>query len=143
MAQLLLSQNDIPRLTALSGNIDIDKLTPFVFQAQILDGKRILGTDLFNKILTDFTNDNLSGDYATIYNDYLIFIIAYYASSYYVKLDAYQINNNGGKKSNDSENYRQLGITFETQLLEFLKENDVAEYVKENATTVKAIKPWY
>ena len=131
MAQLLLNPNDIPRLTALSGNIDIDKLTPFVFQAQVLDGKRILGTDLFNKILTDFTNDTLSGDYATIYNDYLIFIIAYYASSYYVALGTYQINNNGVIKSTDSatdknigtisEKYRQLGITFETQLLEFLK----------------------
>ena len=73
---LLLKPNDIPRLTSLSGNIDIDSIAPHVFTAQLNDVRRILGTNLYDKILSDYDADTLANEYATIYNDYVLMMLA-------------------------------------------------------------------
>jgi hypothetical protein len=158
MAQiLLLKANDIPRLTGLSGNIDIDKLTPNVFTAQVVDIKRVLGLTLYNKIVADYDADTLAGVYANIYNDYLIFILAYYSASYYIGFGNFHIVNNGIAKMNieggtsaDSkevnllvDRYRQMAINFETELLKYLKTIDIPEYLLENEVNVKPIINWY
>ena len=153
----LLKPNDIPRLTSLSGNIDIDKLTPHAFTAQMVDAKRVLGLNLYNKIVADDDANTLTGVYATIYNDYLIFILAYYTASYYVGFGNFHIVNNGIAKMNieggtsaDSkevnllvDRYRQMAINFESELLKYLKTIDIPEYVLENQVNVKPIINWY
>jgi len=72
MITLFLKENDIPALTSFSGNIDADSLKPHIFTAQTNDIKRILGTDLYNKMLADYEADALTGLYKTIYEDYLV-----------------------------------------------------------------------
>ena len=62
MNTILLGPNYVQKLTAISGNVDMDKLTPFMWIAQNNEIKRILTDDLYNKILTDFENDALTGD---------------------------------------------------------------------------------
>ena len=88
---LLLKPNDIPRLTSLSGNIDIDKLNPHIFTSQVNDVKRILGLDLYNKMF----ESNLTDEYAIIYNDYLLYLLAYYSVYYYMGVGSYQIEYKG------------------------------------------------
>lgn len=155
--QLLLKANDIPRLTALSGNIDIDKITPHVFTAQNNDIKRILGVDLYNKILADYTSDTLTNEYDVIYNQYVLFILAYYSVSYFIGVGSYQIVNNGIVKMNVdggtavdmkevqlvAEKYKQLAISFENNLLKYFTTINIAEYNTTNIVSNKRIIPWY
>lgn len=150
--KLLLRQNDIPRLTSLSGNVDIDSLKPHIFTAQVTDIKRILGKDLYDYML----NETLSGDYLTIYDDYLVFILAYYSTAYYIDFGGIKVVNSGivkmetdGAKPLElnevrflAEKYRKLAINFEGQLLAFLKTIDIPEYTNETAVR-KRIIPWY
>lgn len=42
MIKLWLKENDIPALTSFDGNIDSDKLKPFIYIAQTTDMKRVL-----------------------------------------------------------------------------------------------------
>ncbi len=154
---LLLNQDDIPRLTGLSGNIDVDKLKAFIFTAQTIDIKRVLGVDLYEKIVSEYENNTLTGDYLLIYNDYLVFTLAYYTASYYVNLGAFQVVNNGivtmdveGGKSVEmkeinaiSEKYKQMAISFEANLLDFLGKISIPEYKSEDKTNVKRVIPWY
>jgi hypothetical protein len=157
MPQLIIKPNDIPRLTALNGNIDIDKLTPYVFQAQTIDIKRILRTDLYEKIVSDYANNDLTGVYKTMYDDYIILILAYYTASYFISFGSYQIVNNGIMKMASegttavemkdvqflSEKYKALGIGFESQLYDYLQTIDIPEYDKNTGQKLKNKSNWY
>lgn len=154
---LLLKPNDIPRLTSLSGNIDVDKIAPHVFTAQVNDIKRVLGSDLYDKILTDYDADTLTGVYKIIYKDYVLMALAYYSSSYFIGMGAYQIVNNGivkmtidggtaiDLKENQllAEKYKQMAVNFENQLITYLGTLDIPEYTNENKVVTKRIIPWY
>jgi hypothetical protein len=48
--------NMMNRLTSISGNIDVNKITPSIWISQITDIERVLTKGLYDKILTDFTN---------------------------------------------------------------------------------------
>lgn len=151
--KLLLKPNDIPRITSLSGNIDIDSLKPHIFTAQITDIKRILGKDLYTKML----EDNLVDEYLTIYDDYLIYILSYYATAYFIDFAGVKVVNNGIVKmtiengeSADlkqtqilAEKYRKLAINFEGQLLDYLKTITIPEYTQSDIVKKKPFNTWY
>jgi len=151
--KLLLKSNDIPRITSLSGNIDIDSLKPHIFTAQMTDIKRILGVDLYAKML----EDNLVDEYFTIYDDYLIYVLAYYSTAYFIDFSGVKVVNNGmvKMKIENAENidlkqtqilaekYRKLAINFEGQLLAYLKTIDIPEYKEENIVQKKHFNTWY
>lgn len=139
---LLLGPNDIARLTKISGNVDIDSLTPFIYIAQTTDIKRVLGADLYNKILNDFDNNTLEDDYLTIYDNFIIDMLVYYSSANFVKFAPYQISNGGIFKhvpeNSDSvdieevnqliNRYNQLGAAIESMFYDFMKDIDIPEY---------------
>ena len=153
---LLLKPNDIPRLTSLSGNIDIDSIAPHVFTAQSNDIKRILGNDLYAKILTDYDADTLANEYLTIYNDYVLMMLAYYSAYYFIGIGSYKIVNNGivkttieGGASIDmkeadvlANKYKGMAGTYEIALNEYLLTINIPEYTQENRKETK-LKIWY
>lgn len=153
---LLLKPNDIPRLTSLSGNIDIDSIAPHVFTAQSNDVKRILGNDLYAKILADYDADTLANEYLTIYNDYVLMMLAYYSAYYFIGMGSYKIVNNGivkttieGGTSIDmkeadvlANKYKSMAGTYEIALNEYLLTISIPEYTQENRKTTK-LKIWY
>ena len=153
---LLLNPNDIPRLTSLSGNIDIDSIAPHVFTAQLNDIKRILGTDLYDKILSDYDADTLANEYLTIYNDYVLMMLAYYSAYYFIGMGSYKIVNNGivkttieGGASIDmkeadvlANKYKSMAGTYEIGLNEYLLTINIPEYTQENRKATK-LKIWY
>lgn len=154
--QLLLKPNDIPRLTSLSGNIDIDKIAPHVFTAQLNDVRRILGTNLYNKILSDYEADTLADEYLTIYNDYVLMMLAYYSAYYFIGMGSYKIVNNGivkmtveGGTSIDmkeadilANKYKGMAGTYEIGLNDYLSTISIPEYTQEDKKNVK-LKIWY
>lgn len=139
---LLLRPDDLPKLTKLSGNIDVDNLTPYIYTAQKNEIRRILGLPLYNKILTDFTNDALAGLYLTIYNEFIVDMLVYYSASNYVQFGSFQISNGGiyrhvpenSSAVDDSEigklinRYNQLGAAVELVFKEWIRDNSVPEY---------------
>lgn len=157
MIKLFLNENDIPQLTAFSGNIDADSLKPHIYIAQTTDIKRILGVELYNKVYTDFVADNLTGDYLQIFNEFIVDILVYYSCANYMGFGAYKTANNGVYKSGSEgasiadakevnvliSRYRQLGVSVENSFYEFMKTNTtITEYVHEEKET-KNIVNWY
>ena len=154
MIKLWLKENDIPALTSFAGNIDSDSLKPFIFIAQTGDLKAILGVELYNKINTEYIANTLTGVYATIYNEYVIYMLAYFSCSHYIAMNSSKVSNNGiitpeqraDMKEIDrlSARYNSLAnnvlVTFE----DYMKTIDIPEYKKgcENKRTTNVIG-WY
>ena len=145
MEDLLLvkpTDNLTKRLMNISG-IDIDKIKPSIWVVQITDIKRVLTSELFNKILNDFTSNTLTGDYLTIYNDYVSNMIVFYSVADFITKNSIMISNGGNFKHQPensvvvdvketdrlSKYYRELGAQFELEFYEFMKDkNYITEY---------------
>jgi len=92
---LLIRASDLTKNTPLGGNIDIDRYTPCVWDAQVLKLEPLLGQALYDKIMTDFENDDLSGLYLTLYTNYIKPFIIHASAENYLLIGAYQIANGG------------------------------------------------
>lgn len=134
------------RLTIMSGNVDLDKLTPSIWIAQNTDIERILTRPLYDKILTDYNSNSLSGDYLNIYNDYVGIMLVFFTMGDFIMKHPYMISNGGifkhqpnnssipDTKETDrlSKHYRQLGADFELKFYEFMKDKNIPEYKRFN-----------
>lgn len=157
MITLLVKANDIIQITGIGGNIDTDQLNPAVNIAQSTHIKRILGIDLYNKILADYEADTLSGNYATIYNDYIIFMLSFFSVSIYLSLNNAKVSNAGTFKMNIEngtqptpseintlgKNHESIAISYETNFYEFMKTIDVPEYNKQIAKETTNLIQWH
>ena len=92
---ILLNDNDITKNTLLGGNIDVDKLRQCTLDAQATRLEELLGETLYAKIETDFENDDLTGLYETLYNDYIKPFLIRQSATEYLKIGAFAIGNNG------------------------------------------------
>lgn len=156
MTQLLITIDDISRLSSFDGNIDNDSINPFIFMAQNADIKRILGNDLYNKILSDFEDETLAGDYLTIYNDYIAIILAYYTCSYYLNLAVPKVSQNGAylvtpekteqltkeERSDMAEKYSKLAVGLELKFNEVLDDLNLPERPAPSSIKPKSNFPW-
>lgn len=141
MTQLLITIDDISRLSSFDGNIDNDSINPFIFMAQNSEIKRILGDNLYNKVLLDYENEALSGNYLLIYNDYIATILAYYTCSFYLQLAIPKVSQNGvylvtpekteqifdDKTNKMAQKYEKLAVGLELKFIEFLDSLNLPE----------------
>lgn len=142
MITLLLKENDIPELTSFSGNIDADSIKPYIFLSQKNDIKRVLGLELYTKILADYETDTLAGEYKIIYDDYVVDMLVFFSCSAYMAFGGYKTTNNGiHKVSFDSavvvdykevailiSRYQQLATNAETAFYNYIKTISLPEY---------------
>ena len=96
---ILLKENELTKNTLLGGNIDIDLYIPCIADAQRTRLEEILGETLYDKICDDFDNDDLTGDYLTLYEDYIKPFLIKASAVEYLLIGAYKVNNNGIFKS--------------------------------------------
>ena len=122
---LFVKRADIIRNSIIDGNLDTDKLLPFIKVAQEIHIRNYLGTDLYNKIAADIIAGTLSGDYLDLVNTYIQPMLIHYAMVDYLPFAAYQVKN-GGVYKHTSEN----GESATKEEIDFLinKERDIAEY---------------
>ncbi len=92
---ILLNDNDITKYTLLGGNIDVDKLRQCILDAQATRLEELLGETLYEKIETDYDNNDLSGDYLTLYINYIKPFLIQQSAVEYLKIGAFAITNNG------------------------------------------------
>lgn len=101
--QLLITRQQILERTPINGNIDNDKLTPHQITAQDIEVQSVLGSPLYNRILADLENNNLAGEYLSLYNTYIVPMAAHYTAADFYLFHAYEVAN-GGIFRHQSEN---------------------------------------
>jgi len=122
---LFIKREDLVRNSILDGNVDTDKFIPYIKIAQEIHVRNYLGTDLYNKIATDISNNELEGNYLSLLNDFIQPMLIHWAMVDYLPFAAYSIKNGGVYKhvSENAESASKAEIDF---LIE--KERDIAEY---------------
>jgi hypothetical protein len=95
METLLIRPSEITEFTPLGGNVDTDKYLFVVFDVQVTVIQSLLGDDLYNKIIEDFTNESLTGEYETLYTDYIKPILRHQVFAEYVEIGSYMVTNAG------------------------------------------------
>ena len=105
MAELLLIKpEEITQSTIMGGDVDIDKYTYTIFNTQIMTLEPLLGTQLYEKIKTDFANDTLSGLYLTLYTNFIKPILKYKSVAEYISIANYMLTNGGVMKHQADNN---------------------------------------
>lgn len=138
---MLLTTDDMPRLSSISGNVDVDKLTPFIYTAQKNKVRKVLGVPLYNKIIKDFEDDTLTGYYKVIYEEFVADMLIYYACADFIALGTFEITNAGVFRYNADNGdavettdlnslvlrYSSLGDAVVRDYQEYLKTVSIAE----------------
>lgn len=92
---LFITPQEMASTTILGGNVDIDKYLFCIANVQLTTIEPLLGTELYDKILTDAEADTLSGLYLTLYNDYIKPITKNESTAQYIEIASYMLTNGG------------------------------------------------
>lgn len=128
METLLVRPTEITAFTPMGGNVDIDKYKPCIYNVQIMIIEPLLGKVLYNKIVDDFKNDVLTGDYLNLYESYLKPIIRHQAFAEYAEIGSYQVTNGGIFKF--SQENTEVVTKEEAQYLASTERNKAQFYIK-------------
>jgi len=122
---LLITRDDLVRLTALGGNVDTDKFIQFVKISQDIYIQNYLGTNLLNRFKTDIENNTLASPYLELLETYVKPMLIHWAMVEYLPFAAYTIANKGMYKHN-SENATNVEKSEVDYLVE--KERSIAQH---------------
>jgi hypothetical protein len=104
---LFVTRHDISVFTAANGNIDNDKILPFINQAQDIHIQNYLGTDLYNKIQAEIVANTLVDPYLSLLNDYIKDMLLHWSLVEYLPYAGVNIAN-GGIYTKNPENSTAL-----------------------------------
>lgn len=151
---ILLKENELTKNTLLGGNIDIDLYIPCIADAQRIRLEEILGETLYNKICLDFEEDELAGEYLTLYEGYIVPFLIAAAAVEYLLIGAYKVNNNGIFKAQPDNsvaidktevdylvnNMRLKSEMYQDRMLRWLYKNNLPEYVSSSTNIVNPMR---
>jgi len=157
MEILLIRPSEITEFTPLGGNVDIDKYKPCIYDVQITVIEPLLGTELYEKIKTDFNDDALAGLYLTLYNNYLKPILRHQVFAEYSEIASYMVDNGGIFKHQPTDSVvveksevQYLAQTQRTKAQLYIErarkwlcENPLDEYNRCDTTNVKVTSGWH
>ena len=142
--------------TVINGNVDSELLEPFIVAAQNVRIESIIGTGLFNDIVTNIDNDTIAGDNKTLLDDYiqpcLIQWVVYEALPFInYKLTNKAVSTKQGDNSNSSalnevqylrEQVRNTAEYMSQRVTDYLKANTTLFPLYQNAgDTCDTIRP--
>lgn len=81
----LISEAKIREFTDMNNNVDSKLISNAIREAQDIDLQRLLGTLLYNKILSDVQNNTLTGAYKSLVDDWIQNFLLY--ATYYNTLE--------------------------------------------------------
>ena len=111
---LMISVDTLKQRTAIHDNIDEKLIFPEIKAAQDLFIHPILGTALYNKILTDISNSALAGNYKILVDSYLVDTLCNYVISELPTALNYQFWNKGvGVATSDNTNAPTMSELFD------------------------------
>lgn len=140
---LFVTRHDISVFTSANGNIDNDKLLPFINQAQDIHIQNYLGTDLYNKIQGDITAipQTLTGNYLNLVNVYIKPMLLHWSMVEYLPFAGVNIAN-GGVYTKNPENSTALSREDIEKLVERTRTtaqfytNRFIDYMQNNAQSL-------
>tara|TARA_R110001606_G_scaffold5061_4_gene23860 strand:+ start:1000 stop:1581 length:582 start_codon:yes stop_codon:yes gene_type:complete len=126
---LLISEAKLKRFTDINNALDPDLLSSIIRESQIIHVTRLLGTPLYDKILSLVDNNTLTGNYQTLVNDYVQDSLLYWA--YYESLESIYLRprNAGLVKPTGGENNIDADIALYDKKRQSVKNK--AEYFSE------------
>lgn len=83
---LLVSEAKLKRFTDINNVLDPDLLSSVIREAQIIHITRLLGSKLYDKLLSDVDGGTLTGNYKSLVDDYVQDALIYWA--YYESLES-------------------------------------------------------
>lgn len=156
LTTILIKQDELTRNTIIGGSVDTDRYLQAIKAYQNLLIKPILGVTLYNKIVSDFETNTLSGLYLEMFDDYIKEMIIHGSAEIYISQAAYMISNSGITKartdssetiSKEEVDYlveasRKLYRLYEGQFLDWIKNNPVVEYNKSCSVKKTTVGGW-
>ena len=100
----IISETKLRMFTDLNDNVDTELLRNAVRESQDIEIQRILGTNLYEKILSEINASTLSGVYLTLVEDYVQNSLLYWAYYYALEYVMLRPRNNGLLIPNGGEN---------------------------------------
>lgn len=155
MEILLLRDNEITENTILGGNIDVDKYKFCIQDAQLSVLIETLGEDLYEKICTDFENDNLTDKYLTLYDKYINPFLIRQSAVEYLKIASFTVANGGvfkmtpqnGQSVESSDidnlvtNYKHKADIYLSRLEKYLCKENFPEWKSDSENIVNPTYP--
>jgi len=157
MEILLTSIAEVTKYTPIGGNVDVDKSKPVILYVQFSVIQPLLGTELYEKIRTDFYDETLTGDYQILYDNYIKWIMIYQVFAEFAETSQYIVDNGGIFKHQptdsvivDKSEVQYLAQTFRTKSQTYIErtkdwlcENPLNEYNRCDTTNVKVTSGWH
>ena len=112
----------------INGNVDNDLIELSILEAQEVELQGILGSKLYDSVITKINNDTLSGDttYLSLVDDYCVKVVLYYTIKRALVFLSFKFNNkNIGEQNSDNT----TPVDFKT--IDFLSskfDNDASDY---------------
>lgn len=137
-----ITSSELTENTSIGGNVDPDKYLHHITDVQVMVMENVLGTKLYDKIDTDFQASSLTGDYETMFNDYIKPALWHSVYAEYLK-DGNVLAQNAGIFSHSPEdaqladlesikysvkNAKAKADTYIDRLIRFLCDKNIAEY---------------
>lgn len=162
MAELLfITPQEITQTTIIGGNVDTDKYQMCILETQVRIIEPLLGSELYQKIISDIEGDTLTGDYLELFNDYIKPITKYESCASYIAISPYFLGNAGLLKNNPentqivdkkevdglSERYSAIAQTYVERFNKWIGLKKLEEYKidqdKVNAISINVNNGWY
>ena len=158
---LFITPDELAKTTILGGNVDRDKYTFSILNVQKTVIERLLGTELYDKIINDIENQTLTGLYEELYNNYVKPITKYESCAEYVEVSSFILDNGGLYKhtANNAETatfdetyrisqkYHALSQVYVQRFEKWICRNHLPEYKchqdEVNASKIKNTSGWY
>lgn len=110
MATVLLTDTKtVKDRTTLGGSIDSNKLQQLIKMAQDIHVESVLGTPLYEKLLTDVSASSVTGNYETLLDTYVVPMLCWWSALEYVEMGAFDVVN-GGVQINRGDNSDSAGL---------------------------------
>jgi len=138
---LFIDYDDILHYTTISGNIDVFKINPHIYNSQILYLEPILGSDLYDKIKNLISGNTMTSilnpNYYTLLTSYIIPSVVFHTMELFIPFNSFEIADGGMSQHNPSNasyspfddidrivaKYRTIGTKYDDKLSKFLCEN--------------------
>jgi hypothetical protein len=143
MAELLfVTPQEMTNSTILSGNTDTDKYLFCILNTQLTTIEPLLGSELYDKIISDIEAETLTGLYLELYTDFIKPITKNEALAQYIEIASYMVDNAGiYKRSGEnvevvdkdevqylSGKYKSLAQMYVTRFEKWICKNPLIEY---------------
>jgi hypothetical protein len=78
MSNLIISENYLKEYTTINNNVDVKIVTPVIQEAQVFYILPILGTQLYNQIISQVGSNTVSAANVTLLDNYVVPCLMYY-----------------------------------------------------------------